>query len=496
MQTSSSPQGGSGRLTAIAGFVGFLFAMELASGLLQGWFGPIVGAIGKKYDVSSANLNWVSTSFLLSTAVVVPVIARMGDRYGHKRMLTVSAAIVTVGSLVTALAPNYGIFILGRVIAGALVAFLPLEFAIVRERAGEHSGKAIGLLVGGLTVGASVGAVVSGQLADHLGLTALLLIPAGLMALAFVVVLTLVPETHARATGSVDWTGAALLGAGLASALYGISVGNTDGWTSGTVLGFIVAGIALLVAWVLVERRIADPLIDLSVLSGRGGIGLPILIAAVFGAQLFGGQTPLAIFAATPKQLGFGLGLSASAVGYLVLASGVAALVGTVIGPRLTDRIGEVPAVVVGGIVAAVGTYVMVFSHSSTGVVVLWLAVWGLGNGVIIAALPNIVVRRAPSDSVGIASGLYNTSRTVAGAVAGAAFTAVMSGHVINVGNGVQLTTERGYEIVWAACGTLALLVAILAVFVRSPRTADAAAVVAQPLAPLTADDAVLSAEA
>ncbi|WP_028659153.1 MFS transporter [Nocardioides insulae] len=477
MQTTSPERdsGGNARLGAVAAFVGFLFAMEVASGMLQGWFTPIVALIGEKYAVGSADLNWVSTSFLLSTAVLVPLISRMGDRYGHKRMLTITAGVVAIGSLVVAFAPSYGVFLAGRVICGALVAFLPLEFAIVRERAGEQSGKAIGLLVGGLTAGVSAGAVLSGLLAAHMSLTALLLFPAVCMAIAFVVVLVLVPETSARTQASVDWVGAALVGAGLALALYGISIGNTAGWTSGRVLGCIIGGLVLLAVWVAVEQRIEHPLIELSALQGRGGIGLPILIAAVFGAQLFGGQTPLALFASTPKELGFGLGLSASSTGLLIFVVGFCAFLGTVAGPRLAERLGEVPAIVIGAVVAAAGSFLMVVSHGSLGIFLPWLILNGFGNGIIIAALPNMVVRRAPADSVGIASGLYNTSRTVAGAIAGAAFTAVMSGFVMNAGAGVQITGEGGYEVVWVCCGVLSVLVALLSLLVRSPKTQKSA---------------------
>lgn len=477
MNTTTPSRNGDVRLGAIAGFVGFLFAMELASGLLQGWFTPLVALIGQKYTVGAADLVWVQTSFLLSTAVLVPLISRMGDRYGHKRMLTITAGVVAVGSVITAFAPTYGIFIVGRVVSGALVAFLPLEFAIIRERAGEHSGKAIGLLVGGLTFGASAGAVLAGQISDTISLTALLVFPAALMVIAFLIVNFLVPETTTRTTATVDWAGAVLLGAGLALALYGVSIGNTHGWTSGRVLGFIGAGLVFLVAWFLVEQRTASPLIDLSVLKGRGGIGLPVLIAAVFGGELFGNATPLAIFASTPKQVGFGLGLSAGNTGWLIFASGLAAFLGTVVGPQLVDRLGEVPAVSTGGVIAAVSYFLMAASHDSTGAVLTWLIIMGFGNGFIIAALPNIVVRRAPADSVGIASGLYNTSRTVAGAVASAAFTAVMSNHVLDLGKGIQLTNERGYQIVWTVCGVLAALVAVLALLVRQPRAAHTTSV-------------------
>ena len=467
-----APQSGSDRrLGAAAGFVGFLFAMELSSGFLQAWFSPVLSAIGEKYSVGPADLNWVQTSYLLATAVLVPLLAKMGDQFGHKKILVVATAMVTVGSIISALAPTFGIFILGRAITGALAAFLPLEFAIVRERAGEKSGKAIGLLVGGLTLGASVGLVLSGVLASFMSLTALLLVPAVLMALALPVVIFLVPETSARTTGRLDWTGAILLGAGLALPLFAISTGKRYGWLSTPVLSCLVLGIALLAVWVVVERKVASPLVDFTMLSGRSGVGPPIVLAALFGAQMFGSQTPIAIFAATdPDVTGFGLGLSTSLIGSVMMFAAISAFAGTFIGPRLAIRIGDATAVIAGSVIATVGYALLAVFHSGTPIVILWLVVCGIGNGIIIAALPNMVVARAPQDSVGIASGLYNTARTVAGAIAGAVFTAVMAGFAMTLDSGSVITSESGYQAVWVICGLLSLAVAGLALTMRDKR--------------------------
>lgn len=460
----------SSRLGAVAGFVGFLFAIELSSGFLQTWFTPVLSALGTKYSVGPADLNWVQTSYLLATAVFVPLMSKMGDRYGHKRMLMVAAAMVTVGSVVSALAPTFGVFLLGRAITGALAAFLPLEFAIVRERAGKDSGKAIGLLVGGLTLGASVGLLLSGFLAPHLSLETLLLLPAMLMAVAFTIVTFLVPETSTRTTGRLDWTGALLLGGGLALALFAISVGNRYGWTSGVVLGSFATGVALLTAWVVAERRVEHPLVDFKILQGRNGIGLPIVLAALFGAEMFGGQTPIALFIGTDASTaGFGLGLSSTNIGVMLVSTAGAAFVGTVAGPRMALRVGDVNAVIVGGLVAGIGYFMLAALHGGVAAVLICLVVNGFGNGVIIAALPNVVVSRAPADSIGIASGLYNSARTTGGAVAGAAFTAVMSGSTMKLHTGSVITDEVGYEAVWIICGVLSLAVAGLALRTREP---------------------------
>lgn len=154
MNSKSTTRGATGRRR---GAVGFLVVMELSSGVLQGWFTPLLEAIGTRWHVDTAQLNWVTDMYMLMTVVFVPIIGRLGDAYGHKRMLAITAVAVTAGSVVVAIAPSYELFLLGRALQAPLAAFLPLEFAIVRERQPEKAGRSIGLLISALTFGAAVG---------------------------------------------------------------------------------------------------------------------------------------------------------------------------------------------------------------------------------------------------------------------------------------------------------------------------------------------------
>ena len=84
------------RAAGIGGVVGFLVVMELGSGMLQGWYPPLLSAIGTEFGANAALLNWVSAGYLLATVVFVPVIGKLGDRFGHKRMLTICAAMAII----------------------------------------------------------------------------------------------------------------------------------------------------------------------------------------------------------------------------------------------------------------------------------------------------------------------------------------------------------------------------------------------------------------
>lgn len=471
MRSSRHIRGGDAATAA----VGFLVVMEFASGLLQGWFSPLLPAIGERFDASSAALNWVSAMYLLGTAACVPLIAKLGDLFGHKRLLVVATASVAFGSFVVAFAPSFEWLLGGRALQAPLAAFLPLEFAIVRDRNAATAGRSIGRLVGSLTLGAAVGGLLSGFLLDSVigDVSVVLLVPAVLMTICLAVVYFLVPETTVRKEGTIDWAGAVLLTMGLLGVLGGVSNASTWGWTSTLTWASIGAGTAVLVLWVFVERRVQHPLVDLEVV-GRG-MRVPLLMALLFGAQLFGAQTPSALFLrATPETNGYGLGVSASVTGLILALFALAMFVGASVSDRLARSALTVPgSLALGAALAAVSYLLMILVPGNPVTFPLWLFIAGLGGGVVVGVLPTVIVQQAPPDSVGIASGLYNTSRTAAGAVAGAVFALVMSSMVSPAltAGGKPIPSLSAYHVVWAVCAALCVVTALLARTLRTPTT-------------------------
>ena len=451
-----------------ASVVGFLVVLEFTSGLLQGWLPPLLPGILQQYGTTAAELNWVSAVYLLSSTVCVPLMSRLGDLYGHRRLLVVAAVLVAIGSVLVAAAPTFGILLLGRAVQGPLGAFLPLEFAIARERAGaERSGRAIGLLVGALAVGGSLGLLLAGLTRQHLSLSATLWVPAVLTILAVPVAALLIPETTVRTSGRVDWAGAGLLGLGLALLL--VAVGNSGpwGWSDVRTLGGIVAGVAALTAWVAVERCVRHPFVDLSLVVRRGR-GVPLLAGFLIGAELFGSQAAVALFLGLPTGTGFGLGLAPGQLGLVLLAFSAAAFVGTVLAPRLAERVGSRTTLVSAALLTAAGYLLTALAHGSVGAFLVWQILVGAGNGLVLAALSAHVVAHAPVDAVGISAGLFNTARSVGGAVSGAAFAAVMAALSVRLpGVPRAITSEAGYVTVWLVCAALALGVVGLATRLR-----------------------------
>ncbi|GAA3702216.1 MFS transporter [Arthrobacter ginkgonis] len=445
--------------TGIMAIVGFLAFSEIVSGFLQSWYAPVLSMLGERLDTNAAQLNWVSASYLLASVVFVPLLAKLGDLYGHKKMVLIVLTTVVVGTIVTAVATTFPMFVLGRVIQGALGALLPLEMAIIRERSGDRAASGIGILVGCLGAGAAIGTLLVGFLGTFLPLAAILLVPGALTLLALVLIALTVPETTIRSQGSIDWKGATLLGLGLALTLFAVSNGRAYGWTSPLIIFLILVGIAACIAFVRVERRVKSPLVDIDLVT-RGGVGFFLLLMLLFGAQFYGSGSVNSLFAAAkPDTAGYGFGLDSLGVSLTLLPSSAMLMVGAFIGAPLVRRFGQARVLWVSNLLV-VAKYVMVMLFNDN-LSVFFAAqfVGGFGIGIFVAIMPAIVVGLAPKDSSGIAGAMYNTSRTLSGALGGALFAGVMSAMFLP---GTSVPSLGAFLTVWAICGGLSVVIMVI----------------------------------
>jgi acetyl esterase/lipase len=274
-----------------------------------------------------------------------------------------------------------------------------------------------------------------------------------------------VKETTVRAKGGVDWVGASLLGIGLLTTLGAFANAPAWGWTDVRTLSGIGLGVLVLVAWIVVENRVSSPLVDLKVLT-RGGVGVPLLIAFIGGAQFFGSTTATTVFALSdPAVDGFGLGFTPLSAGLIVILTTGGTILTAFTGDRFARVLGVRGTIFLSGVLVA-GAYLMLLLGAESVLVFLAAAVvTGLGNGLLLSVVPAAIVRLAPADAVGIASGLYNTARAAAGAIAGAFFAFVMASVAVGGLSIVQFVA------VWAICCGLSVVFALLGLCIRPVST-------------------------
>lgn len=479
-----------GRVTL--GLLGAFLFVELTSGILQGYYIPLISQICDHLGISHADYNWFEAAQLLLSALAVPVLARMGDLYGHKRVLLISTALTALATWGIAFSGNFALYLITFALQGFYVVWLPLEVALIMDK-GRRSGqaasqtrRAAGYLIVALEFGAIVGALTGAVFFESFGgsVTATLAVPAVAVTLCFVVIALFVRESEPESDAtSVDAGGFALLALALlalTSSLSFLRLNGLDAWWAWLIMA---AGFALLVPFYRHVRGRKDPAIDLDML--RKPTMWPIQATALFdGVSLLGGQIPLSTFAATdPAETGFGLGLAPGPISYITGGYLISIMVGALLLPVVSKRVSPRVGITVFALINAVGFLLFLPLHDTTLEVMLALYISGIGSGGMIAALPSFAAAAAPRGQSGIASGLTNTTKTLGGAFASAIFGMILhSGTIASSGASSSLSA---YLWVWGICGVTALVGFVMLLFV--PRDAfsdeavdEAAGVVAQ----------------
>lgn len=440
----------------VAAIVGFLLFVELSSGILQGFYTPLFGKMIGHWDITDAQITWFMTVQTLAAGVSVPVLSKLGDIYGHRRILRLSIIAVTIGTALVAFAPNFGLALFGRVLVGPLAVWLPLEIAIVHNRLTQDSArKAIGLLVGSITLGALVGAILAGVVSGLENFNMVLAVPVIILALCVVAVFVAVPESTERAHPKIDGIGFAGLAAFMLLLLFGLHQASEVGFANVATWGTIVAALVVFIAWTFWERRAEYPAIDLSLVT-QSQLWPAYLISFVLGMVMLGTQTILITFlSGDPDRVGYGFALSESQLSLVTLTIIFPAMVSAMLFSRVAKSLGLLRVLLIGLSAGLIGQLGLIAFHGSLTLYIVSMVVAGLGYGLLLGGLPALIAEEAPSDSTGIATGIYNSLKTLGAAIAGSVFAIVLSFFVIP---GESLASLSGYITVWITCAAVLLL--------------------------------------
>ncbi|HEY0952327.1 MFS transporter [Nocardioides sp.] len=447
--------------------VGFLVCVELASGILQGYYTPIFSDIADHLEIADADVNWFEAAQLIVSALVVPPLARLGDLVGHKKVLLLSTAVTAIGSWVMAFAPSFSTFLVGAALQGAYVVWLPLEVAIIFRRTADTgrqnqlTRRSAAVLVGALELAVIVGAVTSGALVEATSMTVLLALPAVAVTACFVVIWFGIEDVPGTASGGLDLGGLALVTTAIGLVMGGLVVVRVDGVDSVLAWALVVLGLAALVPFVRYEQRQAEPLIDVRLLRAPGQWPVQ-LTAFLFGMSVLGAQIPLSTFARTdPDVAGYGLGAGAGFVSTLIGLYVIFLAIGAFTLPLTTRALRARGALVFASLLVAAGYALWLPFHDATWQALVNMAVAGLGSGALVAALPATAAAAAPPHRTGFATGMTNATKTVGGAIASAVFAIALSAT-----GTIDDPTEghaplAGYLTVWSVCAVAALAAAV-----------------------------------
>lgn len=476
----------SSALGITAGLIGWFVLVEVVSGILQGYYVPLFSDIVIQLGIHDSDVNWFEAAQLLLSALVVPILAKLGDMYGHKRILLVAAILTAGATWWVAFAGSFWTFLIAWALQGFYVVWLPLEIALVFERGRAHNRgvsltrRAAGLLVVGLQAGAIIGALAAGRIFAATGgdLTLTLIVPAIAVTLVAVVIWIWVPESSPQQGRSLDTWGFVILAWGLLLVTGALAwmrmIGELDlgvgAWWAVAVL--LVAGVAVLVWFVRFELRQKDPAIDIRVL--RRPEMWPVQATAfLIGISLLGAQGPLSTYAGTDPTLGYGLGLDATERSNLIGVYLVSLIVGAVLFAITSRRASPRIVLIAAAALVGVGYALFVPFHLELWQVLLNLSIAGLGCGALVGAMPAAAAAAAPLGQTGVASALTNTTKTIGGTFSSAVFGVVLAGGA-GVAASQTAASLGGYITVWVICAAGGFLAAVLLVFVPKVAFADA----------------------
>ncbi len=459
----------------LAAVVGFLVCVEVASGVLQGYYTPIYPQIAEHLAIAEGDVNWFEAAQLIVSALCVPLLARLGDLIGHRQVLLISTAVTALGSWVLALAPGFTTFLIGWAIQGAYVVWLPLEVAIIHRRTagtgrqGQLTRRAAAVLVGALELSVIVAALTSGALVEATSMTFLLMLPALVVTACLPLIWCGVEDTPGDSTGGIDWAGLGLVTVALGLVMAGLVVVRLEGVGSVLAWLLVLAGVAALGPFVRWEARLAEPLVDVRLLASPGQWPVQ-LTAFLFGMSVLGAQIPLSTFAQTdPEVAGYGLGASSGFVSTLIGVYVLCLAVGAFALPLTTRLLGPRGALVGSSLLVAVGYAMWLAFHDTTGQALTNMAVAGLGSGALVAALPATAAAAAPAHRTGFATGMTNATKTVGGAIASAVFAIALTATGSLDGPDEGQAPLSGYLVVWAVCAAAAVLAALALLMLPRP---------------------------
>lgn len=366
--------------------------------------------------ISDANQQWVITAYTLAFGSLLLLGGRIGDFMGRKKIFLIGLIGFAAASALGGIASTQGLLFSSRALQGIFAALLApaalsiisVTFTVPAERAKAFG--VIGAISGG---GAAIGLIVGGTLTEYFSWRWCLGVNVPIALVAFALATRFVHESKAEGNRTYDVPGVITATAGLFSLTYGFNQAATSGWADGHTLGFLGAAVALLVAFVIIEREVANPMMPLRVVTerNRGGsyLGSLVVGAGLFSMFLFLGLYLQVILGYSPLKSGFA---------FLPFTAGIIVFAG--IASQLLPKVGPKPLMVPGLIASSLGLLLLARITPETSYashVLPALLIMSSGMALVFIPLTSTSLHNVSNHDTGVASAMVNTSQQIGGSL-------------------------------------------------------------------------------
>jgi EmrB/QacA subfamily drug resistance transporter len=417
-------------IQALSGLMLGMFVAILASTIVSNALPRIIADLGGSQSV----YTWIVTTELLSMTATVPLWGKLADLYSKKLLIQLSLSLFVVGSLIAGFTPDVGILIVSRIAQGvgaggmSALAMIVMAAMIPPRELGRYSGL-FGAVFGVATI---AGPLIGGLLVDTSWLgwrwCFFIGVPFSVAAIALLQKTLHLPSV--RREVKIDWLGAGLITAGVSTLLiWSTLAGQHFAWASGQTVAFVAGGLVLLALAVLVESRAAEPIIPLRIFRNRT-VTLAIVASVLVGVAMFGGT----IFLSQYFQIA--LGKSPTVAGLMSLPMIFGLLVSSTVAGQLITKFGRWKAYLVSGaVVMTAGLLLLsrIDAHTSVPVLSAYMAVLGVGVGMLMQNLVLAAQNDVAATELGAATSSITFFRSMGGAIGVSALGAVLADRVTSL---------------------------------------------------------------
>lgn len=446
------------------GLVPVLAFSGISVAVMQTLTVPLVADLPRLLDTSPSNAAWVITATLLSGTVAAPILGRLGDLYGKRRLILIALGLMVLGSLLSGFTSDLVPMVAGRAVQGLALGAIPLGIGIIWEQVPPaRRGRAIAMMSSSVGVGAALGIPLAAFIAQNFDWHWLFFGTAVLGAVAMAALFAIAAKDAQRSPGRFDVIGALGLILGLVALLLPVSKGADWGWGSAATLGLFAATVVIFLLWGLFELRTKDPLLDLRTASRRPVL-LTNLAAITTGLAFFAVTLVLPQLLQLPESTGYGMGLSMVAAGVCGASMGLAMMAVAPLAARLSTARGPKFALMTGLVLLAVTYLAGTALLGAVWQIVLVALLAGAGVGVAYAAMPELILGAVDPSESGAANGLNALMRSVGTSISSAVVGVVLASTAQRIG-GVEVPTLVGFRTSFLIAAGAALVGLVIAAF-------------------------------
>ncbi|MCC9177747.1 MFS transporter [Arthrobacter sp. zg-Y750] len=417
---------------------------------------PLLPEYPRVFGVSSDDVSWMVTVTLLAAAVATPIVSRLADMYGKRRMLLLAMAVMVVGAFTASVGGTFTWALVGRGLQGFSGAVIPVGISILRDALPQKKiAGAVSLMSASFGIGSALGLPLSGYIYDRLGWQATFWVVGIIAALLMVAVVVFVPESHVRTPGRFDYLGAVLLSAGMTALLLAITKGGVWGWTSYPVVGLFAGAAVFFALWFPAELRNGQPLVDLRT-SARRPVLLTNIGAVLVGFSMYANMLVTTQQLQLPRETGFGFGLSVVVAGLTMIPSGLAMVAAAPVSARITNGFGAKTTMVSGCAVMAAGYLWRVLFVGSVTEIITGAVIISVGTAMAMAAMPTLIMSNVPLTDTAAANGVNTLLRSVGTSTCSAVVATVLASLTVSI-SGAAFPSLDAFRTVFVCAGIAAL---------------------------------------